>query len=258
MYKGFNLQINENFFSSINYHKSSTQYSKNENKIKEALDKYLDIDEDLDGNKIIEDWFPDLKYDIFISHSHNDLELAKIFSEWLYTNFKLTSFIDSCVWKYSDDLLQKIDYDYCYNKESDTYSYQKRNFSTSHVHIMLSTALMNMIYNTECIIFLNTPNSIDRVGDIIKNSTKSPWIYHELKSTKLLEVGKISDYRPDIKIDLKPIKESYSEKKLSIKYKTELNHLIDLESSDLIKWNKAYQMYPRALHALDVLYNLLI
>lgn len=43
-------------------------------------------------------WFPQIKADVFISHSHSDEKLAIIFAGWLYNAFGLTAFIDSCVW----------------------------------------------------------------------------------------------------------------------------------------------------------------
>lgn len=59
--------------------------------------------------------------------------------------------------------------------------------------MMLSTALTEMIDNTECIIFFNTPNSISlatELDQIRKDGkaakTVSPWIYHELSMTTML------------------------------------------------------------------------
>ena len=69
---------------------------------------------------------------------------------------------------------------------------------TSHVHMMLDTALTEMIDNTECIMFYNTPNSVLLADDLqkIKNEKKkvtlSPWIYHELAMTSLVRICKPS------------------------------------------------------------------
>ncbi|MCC5439660.1 hypothetical protein [Clostridium botulinum] len=46
-----------------------------------------------------------------------------------------------------------IDNNYCFNKDTETYDYIKRNYSTSHVYIMLSTALSMMIDRAESIFF---------------------------------------------------------------------------------------------------------
>ena len=96
--------------------------------------------------------------------------------------------------------------------------------------MMLSTALMNTIDNTECVIFINTPNSIENIYDTVNNSTYSPWIYSELEATRLLRRRPISDYR--IEYETKSIQESFSNE-LKIKYRCNLNHLCDLNDSDL-------------------------
>ena len=50
--------------------------------------------------------------------------------------------------------------------------------------MMLSTALTMMIDKVECVLFLNTPKSIDTTEVIDK--TKSPWIYLEMAMMKLV------------------------------------------------------------------------
>ena len=249
MFKGFNLNIDESFFDNDDYKTGNCLYLKKKKKIHDSIEKYMNIDGSLDATKISEDWFPDVKSDIFISHSHADENLAINLSGWIYSNLGLKCFIDSCVWGYSNDLLKKIDDKYCYQKDSKTYNYSKRNFSTSHIHMMLSTALMNTIDNTECVIFINT--SIENIYDTVNNSTYSPWIYSELEATRLLRRRPISDYR--IEYETKSIQESFSNE-LKIKYRCNLNHLCDLNDSDLNLWKIACKRYPY-LHALDILYN---
>ncbi|MGL5262686.1 MAG: hypothetical protein ACRC9P_09930, partial [Bacteroides sp.] len=112
---------------------------------------------------------------------------------WLKNTFGLTVFIDSCVWGHSNDLLKEIDTNYCYQSESKVYNYQKRNYSTSHVHMMLSVALTQMIYNTECLFFLNTPNSITPKSII--SQSESPWIYSEIATTRLIKLRKPREHR---------------------------------------------------------------
>ena len=63
-------------------------------------------------------WFPQIKADIFISHSHKDKGLALALAGWLEETFGLTAFIDSCVWGYANKLLKMIDDEYCYQKKS--------------------------------------------------------------------------------------------------------------------------------------------
>lgn len=91
------------------------------------------------------------------------------------------------MWGFSDDLLRKIDDKYCINNNSDSksYSYEKRNYSTSHVHMMLSIAINKMINKTECLFFLNTPGSVS-IEDTVQKTTFSPWIYSELFTSEVI------------------------------------------------------------------------
>ena len=146
----------------------------------------------IDGTAIQNHWFSIKEANVFISHSHKDLDLVKGFAGWLYEEFGLTAFIDSCVWGYCDDLLKMIDDRYCKNGNSQTYNYKLRNYSTSHVHMMLSSALSEMIDNSECIVFMNTPNSISLETELqnaaqnVSYTTMSPWIYHELSAAAMM------------------------------------------------------------------------
>lgn len=261
MFQGFNLNIDDSFFSNNDYNSryydiGKDLYHNKKKQINENLDDYLGVDGSLDADKICENWFPNVKSDIFLSHSHNDEDLAIKFSGWLYQNFNLSCFIDSCVWGYSNDLLKKIDDEYCSPEGTTLYDYNKRNFSTSHIHLMLSTALTRTIDNTECVLFINTPNSIERTSDIINECTYSPWIYAELQATHLLRTRPISDYRDSPIIE--KVAEQYFSNDLKVKYRCSLEHLIDLKTSDLNTWKQRYDnLLPSSpsLHPLDVLYK---
>lgn len=145
------------------------------------------IDLRLDGDLIQKEWFPDKDWDIFLSHSHNDLDKAlKI--KVLLEHFGLKVFVDSTVWGFADNLLRKIDDAYAQRSEGH-YSYNKRNRTTAAVHLMLSTALTQVMDNAEAVFFLNTRNStlkqISKITDG-KAFVASPWIYHEIMMTKFL------------------------------------------------------------------------
>ena len=79
------------------------------------------------------------------------------------------------------DLLKEIDEKHCKFKNSETYNYQKRNFSTANVYMILNAALHRMIEKSELFIFLGTENSLT-VEDSIENQEflKSPWVFSEL------------------------------------------------------------------------------
>ena len=155
-------------------------YKKHEEEVHNCLAQYITEDGVINGTALKEHWFSISKKDVFISHSHDDINKVIAFAGWLHDAFGLEAFIDSCSWGYCDDLLNRIDKRYCYKPKTNTYDYDLRNYTTSHVHMMLSTALTEMIYNTECIIFFNTPQSInmaselDKIEKDSKQSTISP------------------------------------------------------------------------------------
>ena len=169
MYSKFNLSIGDYFYNSeLNKHLESGKriYENHEVFAKKNLKEFIFDNGHIDGTAMKSNWFQIENVDIFISHSHQDITKVKAFAGWLYDEFKLTAFIDSCVWGYCDDLLKQIDNEYCKKEDGKTYDYELRNYTTSHVHMMLSTALMEMIDNTECIMFYNTPSSVTLVEDL--------------------------------------------------------------------------------------------
>ncbi len=228
------------------------------NRIIPILENYLSANNVIDGSKIQSDWFPQVKADVFISHSHNDLVQAITLAGWLNNKFGLTVFIDSNIWGHSDKLLKQLDNKYCL-KENGDYSYESRNYSTAHVHLLLETALMMMIDKTECVFFLNTPNSISISNARHKPQTKSPWIYSELSITKYIRKKKLEIYRPKEKLFSKALRESTG--KFEMLFNADLDHLTKLEIRHLVEWEKAYQnelnLFPRNndIYPLDILYE---
>ena len=266
MYRGFNLLLENNFFREGDFEAFKKVVSKSllrqKTSVKEKINSFVRNDGSLDGSMMQANWFPQIEADIFISHSHKDEDLALALAGWLKVSFGLTAFIDSCVWGYANKLLKMIDNEYCYQKKTNTYNYQKRNYSTSHVHMMLSVALTQMIDNTECLFFLNTPNSI--TPDPNSNQTESPWIYSEIAATRLIRKRSRKKYR------LKRMVESFSEDgspTLRIRHDIPVDHLTDIDNSVLSNWvnkwqgvytNHDYPQYSEDLsvHALDKLYEL--
>jgi hypothetical protein len=213
--------------------------------VEKALKDFLENGK-IDGTKMRDHWFPEIKAEVFISHSHSDKTDAIKLAGFLAKNFGLNSFIDSCVWGYADDLLKQIDDQYCLNVARETYSYEKRNGSTSHVHMMLSTALGTMIDAAECVIFMNTPNSITSQAAVSK--TQSPWIYYELGLMRLIRK------RPPERL----IMESFANKRagLQVEYSVPLGNLTPLKAADLNGWVEQWAAARAgAVHALDLLYE---
>ncbi len=180
MFAKFNYSPSDYFYNKIfnpYLTKGNELYSKHEKEVKDCLSKYINENGVINCSDLKEHWFSISDKDIFISHSHKDINKVKAFAGWLYETFGLESFIDSCSWGYCNELLKKIDKKYCYNPNSNTYDYDLRNYTTSHVHMMLSTALAEMLNKTECVIFFNTPNSIS-MSDELTKIKKVKQLYH--------------------------------------------------------------------------------
>lgn len=203
-------------------------------KVDKQLEDFTEIDENgmeyINISEIKEIYFPILdNYDIFISHSHNDLDYAKQLAVLFYCNYKLKAFIDAPIWEYCDKLIRLIDNKYCVkefrNKKPDLYDYQKRNITTSHVHMILSNALMQMIDKCKYFFFINTENSIipEIKSEEFVKRTKSPWIYNEIMVTKLIQK--------------KPVPFNFGEEDLSINEQENVNMIHEIDLEHLFKIN---------------------
>lgn len=207
------------------------------------------------AEELMEYWFPIEQNDVFISYSHNDQEAAIKLAGFLKQELKLNVFLDSLVWGSADKLLREIDDTYCI-KPNNTYDYQKRNFSTSHVHSMLSTSILNAMDKSEIVIFLNSSNSTYTIkeGFTNKKHTLSPWIYQEL--VYVTTINKLPD-----RYIMHSINEStrsyYTRNELNIAYPITKGKLTSLTSMDLLNWKNKYREKKGVLHALDILYELI-
>lgn len=279
MFSKFNLTISKGFYNiNINPHLTTGEriYQDYADASQKCLQDFIKNNNTIDGSALKNHWFKMTKADVFLSHSHNDISRVKAFAGWLYDIFGLTAFIDSCAWGYCDNLLREIDNTYCRNKKDDNYNYKMRNYTTSHVHMMLSIALTQMIDQTECVIFFNTPNSIEWVSDLneIKNNgekkTLSPWIYHELAMTTLIH----PQVYPRQEILHEDVAFEKNEKiPIAHDVTQYLNEMQDMSDSQLTSWKNNWQKIQDILehridgshiyinkykdkHPLDILYNI--
>lgn len=266
MYKGFELSMKSLTFPDVDFdeflNSGKKRYKSIKKTVEDKINSFVLEDGKLDGTKMQANWFPRIDADIFISHSHDDEDLAIVLSEWLYREFGLSVFIDSLVWGYGDELLKLIDNEYCLNSSKKTYSYTKRNYSTSHVHMMLSTALTKMIDKSECVFFLNTPNSI--TPDEVIARTKSPWIYSEIEMTALIRQKSIDEHRLKKTVLFAMFNRRIAlEKAFKIEYALNTDHLIKINPKILEEWEDSWNFKGERYnpnyteHALDCLYKII-
>lgn len=149
-------------------------------------DYLLGNDNVLDVDRITQNYFPSVDADVFLSHSHHDeRDIIKLAVALERKGLKV--FVDSCVWGSVDVILKKIDNKFC--KRSDgTYSYEKRNRTTSNVFMILNSALQNTISQCELFLFPHTENSL-LINTVYENKKyiASPWIFSELSFAKVCQ-----------------------------------------------------------------------
>ena len=155
----------------------------NKKVITESLKRaFTPIDGVINGDSLKQNFFPtETKkvFNVFISHSHDDVDIAEKFAKWLESNFLVSCFVDSMVWKNMADLQMLVDRNLPKN-EKGRYRYTDVLKSSAHVHSMLSLSLFEMIDQCECCIFIGSKNSLRLNLHEINNETLSPWIYQEI------------------------------------------------------------------------------
>jgi hypothetical protein len=246
MYRSFRLADID--WSELSPQAATNEHDSNKRVVKSALEQFI-TGEKIDGTNMKENWFPQIQADVFVSHAHPDTTDALRVASLLKDAFGLKCFIDSCVWGYAGDLLKQLDDKFCLNPGGETYNYQKRNGSTAHVHMMLSTALATMLDRSECVIFLETPASI--TSDDAAKKTKSPWLYLELGLLHILHQKNPGR----ILLESSLAKRAFAN--LQIEYAVELGNLAIINLQILKLWEKARQnSEDAAVHSLDLLYDL--
>ncbi|UXK08890.1 hypothetical protein N5094_01180 [Shewanella putrefaciens] len=216
--------------------------NRNEAKIHAELDDFHLKEGVLDGDLLQKTWFPFLEEShIFLSHSHKDKRLSEVLSLLFNEVLSINVFIDSQVWGYADDLLRKVDDKYSYQKENDTYSYSVRNRTTSNVYLILQNALNCMIDKSECLLFLNTKNTIKEFANVnkIDQRTSSPWIMSELQFSAMVRKREHPfANRKSL------VQEGFTKKSMSttnavnfdISHIVYTDHLIKRDITDLLEW----------------------
>ncbi|MES2238667.1 MAG: hypothetical protein V4497_00255 [Bacteroidota bacterium] len=112
-----------------------------------------------------------------------------------------------------------------------------------------------MIDSSECVFFLNTPNSITPNSTIDK--TASPWIFSEIATTQIIRkkipqriTKQIIHMSKQYSAEMKNLNENFR-----IEYDLELSHLTNLTADIFTKWIDKDSTSPE--NALDNLYSLI-
>lgn len=95
MYRGFNIKDIKFDYGRRFYDIGKAQLAGHKAAIAQELNRFILGNGKIDGTKMQSNWFPTIKADIFLSHSHKDLDLAITLAGWLKDIFGLNTFIDS-------------------------------------------------------------------------------------------------------------------------------------------------------------------
>ena len=215
--------------------------------------------EPIDARRVANKLFPQGAPDIFLSHSFADRDKAVILANAMQQAHGLKVFIDSEVWGSVYDLLKEVDNEYCWQRASNAYSYEKRNQSTAHVYMILNSALHEVIDRAESFIFLGSDKSLvasikETTEQYDEAKTYSPWIHSELLLSSMIRRKQPERYRVralDSAISAERLTE---DKQLIMTHEAPLNHLQEISQNVLRQWLETSHGRD---HGLDVLYNLL-
>ena len=251
MYRAFNVTLESNKY--LGY-ANAQQYENDKSISLQNLRRIINSKDMLQAHEIKKLLLPSKRYDIFISHSHKDLELAKGFANYLYLFFNVTCFIDSLYWGNIDELqneLNELHLTYDGVTKKSYYDYEKTLQVAKHADMILASALTEMIDNCECVFFLNTDSSVIRGTEAIsKNETYSPWIYHEVFTTTIIQKKQRSKFNESYQFRDNAIKQIPD-----ISYGLDLSGMTVLREEDIFEWEIKINS-NKDKHPLDVLYNL--
>ena len=192
---------------------------------------------------------------IFISHSHDDIEEVKKFAYIIEQEFGVSCFVDSMVWENMTDLLKAFDNIYSLSTDGKSYSYKKCNYSSAHVHTMLATALLEMINDCECFLFIGSKNSTLKLNYFKDHSdaTLSPWIYEENTFVRFIKPIIPEWLLPRRRLNMFSggVGRVDEERELNIAYKLDMSTfhtisadlLLDLDEEELSENDFLYRLY---------------
>lgn len=134
----------------------------------------------INGDELQRKWFSTSDhYDVFISHSHQDRDVAERLAAYLSVHCGFRCFIDTDVWLSADQLHSDLDDIYSQMPDGNI-NYRKSQLISSHVHSMLTMAILDTIYQSDFFIFIESGYSLNLRAVTKDDETFSPWLYDEI------------------------------------------------------------------------------
>lgn len=249
MYRGFNIEnvnLEDHDSMSSDYRKRHIKDDKSIfTTFVKPIESYLTEGMDFDGESIRQGWFPsEMNFDIFISHSGKDKNLAFALADWLEEHFGLSCFVDSLVWSHYESLQEKLDEFYT-KKYKSAYNETFRYRIYQSIDLMLNTSLMEVMNKCECLFFLNTPRSI-QFNKMHQYLTDSPWLFSEISMFNHIEKSE------PLRHKTKVVGFSRKDESAKILFPADLSNLTTINADDLNDWKL---LKKRKQHPLDILYD---
>lgn len=166
-------------------YRTSQNFFRSDGSFKRRLNEKFSIPQNfvIDAEEVIDAWFPNESYDIFISYSHDDEALAMGIASTLEEKLKLKVFVDGLFWGSANDLIKKI--------TKQNLNLKNVLLAADHVHSMLACSILNVMKSSHSVFFINTKHSEFRFKNT--NKTLSPWIFLERTFAKAMCPQKLLD-----------------------------------------------------------------
>ena len=273
MFAAFDVNFNEELKSIWKTNKKTYQNAyldKTSIKREKVQRKFLDNikGDKINGEMVKSIWFPRQdNVDVFLSHSHEDIEDVRAFAGWLQEELELNVFIDADLWgdinKLEETLRPLLNKEVCTYKTKKIYDYGNSRKMFQHTNTMLSVALQQMIDESEALFFLNTDKSIQVHEENSMNGTYSPWIYTEIACSRIVRRKPLICYRDENKyVYNKSSKGTFydilNEEYIPFRvvYPLNLEHMIKLAPRDFYYLSERKDQFSiKLLTTLDVLYE---
>ncbi|WP_195269075.1 toll/interleukin-1 receptor domain-containing protein [Eubacterium sp. 1001713B170207_170306_E7] len=226
MFTAFNLTMDEKEMARLEKEAAVSEQNENENqeKVVKDLRRYLDMGADFDGEALQAACFPELQFQVFLSHAQADAPLVSRLERWLREELGVSAFVDAWVWQAADTLVAE-------------------GYAPGHVYPLLHMVFGKMIAQSECVIFLNPYHSLKKPGPV----GETPWIYAELQTARMTRKKKPERFKKfHFAVTLGT--------QLKIAFDPQLPNLLLLNAEDLEKWYGQQQVVSEEVYHLDLLY----
>lgn len=239
------------------YSDSELSYAKKNEDVISEVKRYIDENDKIDTQEIMNKIFPLDEPHMFISHKSEFASHAIRLANILYDKFHIVSFIDSQVWHHIDDVSEMINHKVSKIREDGntiTYNHKSTSIVASNMFAMLSSSLFDVMDCSDGFIYIDSNNEEQSEKINRENArnlrTQSPWIFLEM--TYASKLRKKMHVRPDILAeDAMVIKstagtEDYSERRrVSFEYSREI-----IDSKYISSLNSILSMQGNYIHPL--------